>query len=595
MFMKNLVKVIENLQISHVFKVQDAMDHLLKEKVPLVVLDNDTVGLDPQSFSKVIRLNYPASRIIIISQSYTSELLVNLINLGQINAFLAIPTTDHQAYSVILEQDAQNQIYEMLNSLIREPPKFSPAYFLMHDEEIEFPNVMLPFSLLGSVISHKGVVKHIFIGDELEIKNNILLAIYFSAINSMDDQLFQEERDLRRLDFANITLLFQAYKGLEFTFIFTDLTKINLKFAENLIIEICEEIEDVDRDALVKYKVISDERDQKLSSLVKTKIQALYNPTDTDEKLSFDKVKFGIFENTYLGINTKTFGLIETSSSDMTLIKVKNYDQLFDLAHKQLVDIVIISLQDNNIIIDLARLRILKEISPRIQILGLLADLEVTELWKIIDSNLIDFVFASTDSLKDTEKTIDRAFHRALIIRTNSIVPRPLNLQFPYEQTSIAKSILRLHPMVYSKIQIPSLLGVLILRDGKPYYSDLWSDTNESIVTENRTLKGFISSLIHFNSEVFKTPYMISTLKFDNLYLVILNYFELSFVFFTKEIDDTNVFLVYEHITQAATFLYELLAVANVREAWTSEFEETVKQHITELFLKFTSISLTIH
>jgi len=594
LFMKNLVNLVEHIHLTHVFKIQAAMDHLLTEKVPLIVLDNDTEGLVPQSISKIIRLNYPAARIIVISQSYSNSMLLNLINLGHINAFLPIPTTDDIAYSLIIEQDAQNQIYEMLNTLVREPPEFSPAYFLKYDETIELRNVMLPFRLLGSIISHKSVVKHVFIEESMGIKNDILTSLYFAAINSVSDQLFEEDKDLERLDFGNIALLFKFYGELEFTFIISDLSNTNTKFAEQFMHNTCVEIANTVDEILIENRAITEEIDEKISSIIKKNNLAIY-PIKDQENLKFEKLKFGILKSNHNHLTPQIIEFIEGDEMLSSLVIVKNQEHMSDLAKKQLIDIVIINLQEGDKLIDLNWIYYLKEISPRVLILGFLVNLGIPELSKIIETNLIDSIFSQQDNFEETKETIRRVHQRVIIIRTNVMTPRPQNLRFAYEQTSITKSIFRLHPMVYSTMQIPSLLGILILRDGEPFYSELWADANEKILSENETMVRFISSLIHFNSELFNSQHMISTLKFESLFLVVLNYFELSFIFFTRKIDDTNVFLVYEHITHTTLRLYEILAGANIREAWSYDFEENVKQHITELFLKFSSISLTVN
>jgi len=136
LFSNNLQELANFSLIVHVVKPEDALSLLIEESFNLVVLDHDTEELNTISFSRIVKMNNPISRVIIISQSHTIEFFVEFINLGSVDAYIPIPIDEFSTYSIILEQQAKYEIADTLAQLVKDPPKFSPAYYLLKEPSL---------------------------------------------------------------------------------------------------------------------------------------------------------------------------------------------------------------------------------------------------------------------------------------------------------------------------------------------------------------------------------------------------------------------------------------------------------------------------
>ena len=152
---------------------------------------------------------------------------------------------------------------------------------------------------------------------------------------------------------------------------------------------------------------------------------------------------------------------------------------------------------------------------------------------------------------------------------------------------------MRLHPVSYLEMNVPTLLGIFIIRNNHPLYNKLWFDGGEQVDLSDEVLVKFVTSLNIFSREVLQSNEIVDTNKYGNASLIIHDLLDFSFIMFAKNIDDTNFELTYKHMNISILMLYDLLNGANIPETWDEEFYFSIDQIIFDLFFKFSSLSST--
>lgn len=217
---------------------------------------------------------------------------------------------------------------------------------------------------------------------------------------------------------------------------------------------------------------------------------------------------------------------------------------------------------------------------------------KINDALKILATGVVDYVLLKNDTQGEIQTVLKRASERAVLIMDSSIIPRPHNLRFSHEQSYIARSLLRIHDKSYIRMNLPGLHGIFIIRNNLPFYHSLWSESNAPVSVNSESFTNFINSLSVFSDEMFLSPEVISGVRFGEASLIIQNMFEFSFIFFTSGIDESNFYITYKHINTSVLALYDLMSIANIREAWGPELHAQIEQIIVELFLKFSSMSV---
>ena len=284
--MDNLLSLAEFTRIVQVSNYQDAVILLMQEDFSVVVLDNDTPHINAISFSRVVRLNHPITRIIVVSKENSFDLIKSFINRGSIDAFLPVPIDDYTAYSVIIEQQAKNEISQVLNALIRSPPKFSPAYYLLHDQSLTPKDPTIGFEFLGCVISYESTTRFAMFYDNFITKDEILLSIYISAITLLGEHLFNKNIMLQEVNFGGISIFFHFQDDLQFSFLIGNLTMNNIEKVEEFIKGILDELINPELEFLTNKSVITEQDDVLIAKLLERKILETFDNIIEDHKNS---------------------------------------------------------------------------------------------------------------------------------------------------------------------------------------------------------------------------------------------------------------------------------------------------------------------
>jgi DNA-binding NarL/FixJ family response regulator len=573
-----------------VSKTQDAVTILLQEEFGVVVLDNDASSVEATSFSKIIRVNHPLVRIVVISNDCTPSNIKTLINEGSVDAFLPIPIDDFSAYSVIVEQQAKYEISKMLNQYVLRPPKFTPAYYLLHDPSLSFHEPKAKLQFTGCVVSYSSITRYsLFMKDFLNI-DEYLLSGYISAISLLGEQLLENNELLEIINFGGNSIFFHFERGLQFAVFFRNLTEANHKEAEAIISVIAKNLMEHCYSILANENSIHKDEDQLITNIIEINLN-IKSHLPLVQTNSHDKSKIVFFGTSFPKFNE----IIKPFSREFEIVRQKDVDSTIEHVCVNESDVLIINTLSGSDIQNVSLAARVKDLSPGVQIIGLLKELTSNELLQVLNSETVDYVLSHTDEPTEFYTIIKDATGRASRIKSHS---NPNKLMMAYDQSAITKSLIKSQERSFQKIKTPDLYGLFIAKDIMPFYSHFWKQAEDTFQIDQQLFAGFISSLVSFSDETFQSSSdLFSGMKFGDASLITRHLYDYTYVFFVRNIDTTNTFLVSKHIDQTVGTIHDVLLMAETKdqsiESWDKELSSKIEQAGVELFLKLSSMSTT--
>lgn len=585
-FSSNIQRIGNFTRVLHVMNSEHAIKLLFKESFPVIVIDQDAVQVDCITLSSVIRRYVPLSRIIVIAQKYSSDIIKQLINDGSVDAFLPIPVDDFTAYTMVLEQQAKNEINNMINNLVtKEPPIFSPSYYLLHDstasteddQDVEF---------MGLVITYSSVTKFSkFYSDFFDI-DEYLISSYITAISLLGSELFNENSYFEEINLAGTSIVLHVMDGVQFLFFFRYLDKSNYMAVEEHIKRLIQNVATNYSDELKRVMPLSKDANQS----IERQLESLKTQHD-DFLHTMHKQNIIIYGNQLPKLNT----ILSRKRNKYNIERFTKIDDLIDYLMNNEADVLIMNqvLDENEWNFSIASQA--KDIHPGIQIVALLRRMKQIHLLKILNNDYIDFVLSYKDSEETIEKYLDKAFSEAINIKGKKKF-LPHNIRYSFHQATIARSVLRTDKTAFEQSNIPELYGVFISQGDMPFYSNFWPHSDTNFNFDETLFAGFLASMEAFTDEIFDTHEQFSGFKFGDVHIVVKNIFEFSFAFFAGNLDHTNFTYVDKAFKRSAELMYDLISNSEVfdhnESLHTVSIVKLIYQVMIEQFMRFVSLNL---
>ncbi len=587
-FAEKIQKAIDFEKFIHIEDPDEAITEMLADRFEVVVIDNDAPKMDSIRFSRIIRINNPLARIITISEDTSTKLLMGLINLGSIDLFLPLPFDDFLAYSSVLEQHAKYEIGYLINEYIINPPKYSPAYYLRQDPTL-LPNETKEVEIIGCMICYQSVTRFIEFYKDILVNDEFLLSGYISAITMLGGQLFQEGKNIEEINFGGISVFFHFEGEIQYSFFVQNLTVTNYEETELMISELIKDITFISGKIITGFDQIEQQEDDKIKTVIRNKLKSPILSEHKDDNP-------GVLA---YGDELLIVSIIINSFND----EFKNYtaeseeDVMITLFENN-IDILLISPISGKTPRNINFAAKIKEKLPRTQIVGTSTHFKSNELIELIKSNSVDFVISNMQTVDECRILLREASKRSQKMKTSQISHKNRfkhNFLFTYDQTSVAKSLLKESMKDYTRINSPELHVLIITRDDLPFYSKFWQFKNALVQIDELMFSGFISSLSMFSREMFTSTEPYASITFGDGSLLILNYFDISFAFFVVNIDSANYLYVKKHIDSTVLMLFNLITntKSDQLDTWDQNLPQKIEQLGNELFLKFSSINLT--
>ncbi|MHA2250727.1 MAG: hypothetical protein ACXAD7_10205 [Candidatus Kariarchaeaceae archaeon] len=585
---RSITNEIQCEKLIHVIDAVDAINEMAADKFSVVIIDNDADNVDPVNVSKIVRINNPLARVVVISENLSENFLASLINQGSIDTLLPMPIDDFTAYQVIVEQHAKHEISFMLNEIILNPPKYSPAYFLQSDPTL-LPNIKGKESeIIGCVISHQSVTRYSKFFKEILINDEYLLSGYISAMTMLGQQLFQRGKNIREINFGGISVFFHLENELQFSFFVHNLTKSNYDKTEELIGEIVMDIVYLSGLELSSTTSMDSEEIERITKIIYDKLVAR---NQIKSKAELEKPLMLTYGVQYL----ITSVVLNSLHEDFSNYSVENEEDALVYLFENDVDVLIVTPIRSDKVSRLSFAAKIKERLPKMQIIGIMDKFKSEHLIEVINSNSVDMVLSNDYWIDEFRSVLKSAADKAKTMKTGTMALRNQKFLFSYDQSLIARTLLKDSRADYEMIKTPEFHALIISRDELPFYSKYWQHGGVKIELDELMFSGFIASISSFSREMFISTEPYAGITFGDASLIILNYFDISFAFFVVNVDQSNYPLVHKHIETTVFMLYNLIVNTKVDDLddWDPELPIKIEQMATELFLKFASISLT--
>ncbi|MHA2090630.1 MAG: hypothetical protein ACW98K_07205 [Candidatus Kariarchaeaceae archaeon] len=582
---RNLINLANLTRVAHVNNCQDAATLLLLEEFSVVILDNDSPQVHAISFSRVVRINHPITRIIVISEDISTEFVYDLFNRGSIDSFLPIPIDDFTAYSVILEQQARHAVSDAVKKIVIKPPKFSPAYYLLYDQSGGAVAQTTDYEFLGVIISSFSVTRFAFFYDTFLSKNESLLSVYISAITLIGQQLFDKGLLLNEVNFGGISVYFYFEEDLQFSFLIGNLNESNSSEVENLISKIIQDLLHQAFPVISSRGIITDYHDELIAELIDSRVKMeVVSPIEYKRT---EYINCIFYENNFPALEN----VLSQQIVDINIEIIESLEILTTYLQEHVIDILVINPIFKGDISKLPLASHFKDTSPKTQIIVVIDTYSLNTLLTIMQFGVIESVFSLQDDEERISPIVKRIAEKAQRIRENSKIPLPHNLRFSFEQSEFVRSLLQMHSRSYQRMEIPHFYGLFVSRDSIPYYQQVWSEGDVQINFDSELFAGFLSSLAFFSNEMFDTSESVTGVKFGETTLVVQNQFEFCFVYFIGKLESANLNLLQNSILQTTFSLYDIISESPIFDL-SNESKLRIEQVLVDLFMRFSSLNI---
>ena len=586
-FSENIQNIGRFNNINHVRNAQDALTALLREEYAVVIIDNDSEDMNTVTLSRIVKVNQPLSRVIVISQYTTKKLLVTLINLGSIDSYMQIPIEDFTAHSLVLEQQARYEINRTLNQFILHPPKFSPAYYLISDPDIA-KQQNDEFDLVGCVVSFETVTRYVYFRRDYLTTDEVLLSGYMSAITMLGQTLFSKST-IDSIDFGGVAAIFKTRGKLHYAFFLENLLKNDYHKAERFLDTLASELT-MQYGNILETGMVEPSDSRIINSLIESKIQEI-SEVKRSSRMN-RKGRILSFGPQYLNVSIQ----LSQMEDRFDIVTIVDEQKAYDYLAENEVDVVLVQPMLTKINSNLFFTGRVLDIQPKAQIIGVNNRFHTDQLIKILNSGVVSTVIEAHLGYEELLGWINRAVEHSRSIdisSTEGIKQRPL---LSKEGIAISKSVLRNDETSFLRIRHPELYGIFIARDTMPYYSKFFTPADITAGFDEVLLSGFISSLESFAKEMFASSQPYSGVGLGNASLIIFNQFDFSFAFFTGNVDESNYLVVNQYISKCVHNLFDLISNAEASsdldlENFDKDVPKKIDQILIELFMSFASLS----
>jgi DNA-binding NarL/FixJ family response regulator len=574
----------EFVRVIHVGKSEHAVQLLVEQKIPVIIIDYDANDNDGVEFSTVIRRLVPLSRIIMISRVYSKQILKDLINHGNVDVFLPLPLDDFSMYATILEQQAKFEINSMINQLVTiKPPKFSSSYFLLHDPKIA-PKTNTNPKFLGMVITYMSIPKYMRFFEQFLNSDEYLVSGYLSAVSIMGSELFQEDKNFEEINLAGISIILHALDEIQFLFFYNNLNKYNFKPLEyklnTTVSNIYNYIDYIETDRPIPTNI-----QQEISTL----LTEMHEATVKTAK-GFAKHEIVIYGNQLPKLNQ----ILANNDDQYKVYRYRDKMEVLDHLVNGAPNVVIINQisGENTWNYDLAPN--IKDLKPAVSIIALLKNDDVEILLSALNNEYIDFVLNYDDDENIFLKYLKKAAEQSHSIRLNSSLLSPHNLQYTVNHSSLVKTKLRNFTQMYQKISEPKVYGLFISKNESTFYKKFFPDEGLNINLNDTLLAGFISSLDLFVDEIFNNKKEFSGFKFGDVHLLIKKQYDYFFVFFIGNLDLSNYDLINYQVENFTWMMFDVIInweYTNKLDKSSINFETLIEQLFEEFVHKCVFLS----
>lgn len=582
--LSDILNSIQTINFIHVNSIDDAIDLLLRDIFAIVIIEDETPDIDVVTVSRIIQVNHPLARIVVVSRTRRSLKIADFINHGSVDAFIPKPLDPKQVISMITEQQAKHDIERMLTNFVSSPPKLSTASYLLLDPTLSY-NEDEPVKFVGIMIAYNTVPRYSRFFEDLLAKDEILFAGYLSGISMLGREMLDSKEPLKEINFGGVSVIFRFHEDIQFSIFVRNISKHNFQDAESTITEVINTILLGTENYLASRDRVPraiHEQIHKITDLfTETNAKARYKKELEKKKTSFDG-QLILYYGTDLDEGEKVKAYLQrdfpcnvaiTNSHDEAnrLLKHPNCSVLILDSNIETIDDV----QHPLDFADFARDEI-----PYLRVVYLMRDRRASEpIINSLNRGAINYLLPYRITRKELSDWIHRALEKVIEIRAQTTTVDGVSGSL--DGAEIAKSMIRANEASYLTEEKPILDGIIISKDENPVFQIFWSDRSR-ISFDDTMIAGIVASLESVSGEMFFDDSTIGGFELGNANIMVQHRAEFNIAFFIENVNSQNALLINQDLPKYADRLYGVI----------QDNQESLKSDITAA--RFDTISNNI-
>ncbi|OLS26189.1 MAG: hypothetical protein HeimC2_16010 [Candidatus Heimdallarchaeota archaeon LC_2] len=560
---KVLSNSLEKYNIFQKDTLDEAIVLLLQELFAIVVIDNDREDINAVSVSRVVRINHPLARVVVISKKRGSRLIANIINHGSVDAFLSYPLKENYVSNLFAEQLAKHEITKMLSSFVSQPPKLSKASYLLLDPTLTFADETQPVKFVGVMIIWKSVPRYTKFFEDILAKDEILFAGYLSGVSMLGRELLATKDPLREINFGGVSVILRFHDDLQVSIFIRNLTRHNFENAEIIITDMIDEIIRDNLKDIAQFDLIKDDAYNNIVAIT-GKLEA----SNQIEKIE-PEIKTEVSDNNEVLL----FGIDKASQdrlvkyfakkSDIQITNTTNHSDAIKFLNSHHCGVLLL---DSNLPEDagdpLFFAEHAKEINPSIQVVFRARDRRASSpLIFALNSGFVNFLIPYKLSRKQTLEWSKKAMEKSLEISMQSKSGESIDQAL--DQAAIARTMIRGNVKQYDVDDIPELHGIFIFRDVTPIFQVFWEYQNSKIEFDEEMMAGLVSSLDAVGGEMFVEAESIGALELGGAKIIVQHSEDIKIAFFVKHVDPNTSVVINKFVSEVAIQIFKIIADEN--------------------------------
>lgn len=560
-FKKVLANSVENYNITQKDTLDEAIVLLLQELFAIVVIDNDHEDINPVSISRVVRINHPLARIVVVSKKRGSRLIANIINLGSVDAFLSYPINNDYVRNLFTEQLAKHEIAKMLASFVSQPPKLSKASYLLLDPSLSFADESKPVTFVGIMIVYKSVPRFTMFFEDLLAKDEILFAGYLSGVAMLGRELLTSKDPLKEINFGGISVIIRFYDDIQISIFVRNLTSHNFANAEKVILGIIQEMLDNHIRSIAAFDLIPQDSYQSIK-----KLSLKLADTNKDEELPEEIVHSENLEVLLYGSDEASQERLVKffkKKSEINITSTIIHEEAIKFLNRHNCGVVLLDsevpsdVEDTLIFAEHA-----KEIAPYIQVIFRARDRRASSpLIYALNSGFINFLIPYKLSRKQTLDWTQNALEKAVEIEAQSKSSE--GIEQTLDQAAIARTMIRSNLAQYDADDVPELHGIFIFKEVTPIFQIFWEYQESKIEFDGELMAGLVSSLDSVGNEMFTESAGIGGLELGGAKILVRHSEDIKVAFFVKHLDPNTSVVVDKEVSNVAFQIFKIIADEN--------------------------------
>ncbi|MCE7733455.1 MAG: hypothetical protein GPJ54_01165 [Candidatus Heimdallarchaeota archaeon] len=560
-FKKVLANSVENYNITQKDTLDEAIVLLLQELFAIVVIDNDHEDINPVSISRVVRINHPLARIVVVSKKRGSRLIANIINLGSVDAFLSYPINNDYVRNLFSAQLAKHEIAKMLALFVSQPPKLSKASYLLLDPSLSFADESKPVSFVGIMIVYKSVPRFTMFFEDLLAKDEILFAGYLSGVAMLGRELLTSKDPLKEINFGGVSVIIRFYDDIQISIFVRNLTSHNFADAEKTILNIIQEMLDNHVKCISAFDLIPREDYLSLKTM-SLKLSAANESEDPPKEITH----FDSHEVLVYGSDEASQDRLVKFYNKKSEIKITStivHEEAIKFLNRRNCGVVLLDSQvadsDGDTLFFAEHA---KEISPFVQVIFRARDRRASSpLIHALNSGFINFLIPYKLSRKQTLDWTENALVKAAEIEEQSKSGEGIDQAL--DQAAIARTMIRSNLEQYDVEDVPELHGIFIFKEVTPIFQMFWEYQESKIEFDGELMAGLVSSLDSVGNEMFTESAGIGGLELGGAKILVRHSEDIKVAFFVKHLDPNTSVVVEKEVSSVAIQIFKIIAEEN--------------------------------